>query len=536
MSLSKSSIFEHAQAIIKCDHCGGVDDVEHYCLVCGETICPTCKAIHNKARATREHQVVLREERLTKDQGSTFCKKHPDQTTSLHCDTCKVPVCTKCIAETHNGHKFSDISQILQKFKPEIEDSKAKMETRMKEVNALIQKGEQSWIDYETSIKSIEANISHDAVSLRSLADEFEEKRKDELKSIIHRDRTTWESEKNRLAEEKNKISICLARHDNCLCSTTATGMAELLEESKVLRSKLLDPIEVVPPSYQSHDNASIESIGEIIRSNLEVCTTEIISSFASRLKGRPSICYAGNGKVLIGTNKSNDIHTIDSKGKIVHKRTKVLNNKCHSLAVASSGDILVSPLEGDMINILRGQNNLKTLFETSPYTTLFVTIIETQEILVCLRKYADDRYEGRVILCDSQGGNQRHIGSDDLYESPIQAVALQDGGFCVSDYEKERLVVLKSDGNVRHIIQNPLGRERFYPEGICTDKAGNILATDQYNDCVYMIGKDMSIRELVDEAEGIKDPRCMCVDCDNYLWIAQENGKIKVIKYLEEK
>ncbi|KAK3093270.1 hypothetical protein FSP39_013482 [Pinctada imbricata] len=163
MSLSKSANFEHAQATIPCDHCGRVNDVKHYCLICEESMCPTCKAIHNKARATRDHQVVLREERHTKDQGSTFCKKHPDQKTSLHCDTCNVSVCTKCIAETHNGHKFSDISKMIQNFKREIEDSKTKMETRMKEVTALIQKGEQNWKDYEDTIMSIETNISHDA-------------------------------------------------------------------------------------------------------------------------------------------------------------------------------------------------------------------------------------------------------------------------------------------------------------------------------------------------------------------------------------
>ncbi|KAK3093211.1 hypothetical protein FSP39_012671 [Pinctada imbricata] len=137
--------------------------------------------------------------------------------------------------------------------------------------------------------------------------------------------------------------------------------------------------------------------------------------------------------------------------------------------------------------------------------------------------------------MCDSKGGNQRHIGSDDLYEQPIQAVVLQDGGFCISDHGKERLVVLNTDGNVRQIIQNPLGWYGFWPWGICTDKAGNILASDRRNDCVYVIGRDMSVRELVGRKEGIGKPMCLCVDDDDNLWIAQENGEIKVFKYLEE-
>ncbi|KAK3092792.1 hypothetical protein FSP39_007276 [Pinctada imbricata] len=544
MSLTKSANFEHAQSTIQCDHCGGVDDVNHHCLICEETMCPACKAIHNKARATRDHQVVLREERLTKNRSSTFCKKHPDQKTSLYCDTCNIPVCTKCIAETHYGHKFSDISKILQSFKREIEDSKRKMKTRMKEVNALIQNGVQSWKDYENKVKSIESSISHDTAVLYSLVDKMAQEREDQLNSIKHQDRKTWETAKGRLDEEKTKISTSLVQHDKYLSSTTTTtGMAELLEESKVLRSKLLDPIKIVPPSYQTPSHTSVEGIGEIIKQSkvptkvhnnkLKVCRPEVISSFNSTLKGYPFICYAGNDQILMGTAESNDIHTVNSKGKIVHKRENVLRHKCYSLALTISQDILVSPQEGNHVDILRRQNKLTTFLDTSPYETRFITLTEKQEILVCLKK--DIYSNGRVILCDRKGGNQRHIGSDDLYESPIQAVQLQDGGFCISDYGKERLVLLNSDCNIRHIIQNPLGRKRFWPRGICTDKAGNILATDGWNTCVYVIGKDMSVRELVGKTEGITLPRCLCVDDDNNLWVAQKNCEIKAFKYLKE-
>ncbi|KAK3093621.1 hypothetical protein FSP39_018233 [Pinctada imbricata] len=546
MSLSKSANFEHAQATIQCDHCGGVDDVKHYCLICEETMCPTCKAIHNKGRATRDHQVVLRQERDTQEQTSTFCPKHQNQITSSHCYTCNVPVCTKCIAETiHNGHKFSDVSKILENLKQELRDSKKKMETRLKEVNDMIQKGDKNWREYENKAKGIESSISHDAVSLRSLVDKMEVNRKEELKSIKCQDSKTWEAVKSLLDEEKIMISRNLAKHDKCLSSTTISGMAELLNESKEQRSKLLNPIEVVSLSYQLPSNTSIEGIGEICRTsevqpmihgrNLHIGRAVVMSSFSFTL-GIPSICNAGNGNVLIGYRESNDIVTVNTKeGKIVHKRKNVLRNKCLSLAVTASEDILVSPIKGHCMFVLNGPNKLSTLFDTTPYETLFISVTETQEQLICLRKSVNGRYKGRVILCDGEGSNQKHIGSDDFYESPVQAVALQDGGFCISDLGKQQLMVLNTDGNIRHTIQNPLGRERFWPRGICTDKFGNILATDLLNHCVYFIEKDMSVRELVGVREGIRKPRCMCIDDDNYLWLAQYNGDIKVIKYLEE-
>ncbi|KAK3093239.1 hypothetical protein FSP39_013089 [Pinctada imbricata] len=244
MALSKADNFEQAQAAIKCDLCGGEDGVKHYCLICEETMCPTCKAIHNKARATRDHKVVLREERHTKDQGSTFCKKHPDQKTSLYCDTCTIPVCSKCVSGAHYGHKFSDFSLVLENFKREIKDSKKKLETKMEEADALIQTGNQSWKDYENIVEKIRSSICQ---NYKSLLD----KRENELTRISHQDKTAWNTAKDQLDEEKTKISRCLAQHEKCLSSTTITGMVELLKESEVLRRKILDPVEIVPPSYQ---------------------------------------------------------------------------------------------------------------------------------------------------------------------------------------------------------------------------------------------------------------------------------------------
>ena len=163
----------------KCQACGRSDSgkVVAFCINCDEFLCKFCADLHGSRPTTREHTVVTAGQRLNKaDESGTLVKlhQHPVACPRLHhegcnfefyCRRCKVLICRHCKDTDHLDHvvechlvgkaKEEEIESLkegclretqeavrsLDGAIDDCEEMKKKIETKKKEVDAVIKDG-----------------------------------------------------------------------------------------------------------------------------------------------------------------------------------------------------------------------------------------------------------------------------------------------------------------------------------------------------------------------------------------------------------
>lgn len=84
---------------------------QFFCRTCDGNMCIDCKNDHKKKKMFLRHDVVkMTLTRKLELDGFGYCNVHPENKYELSCQSCEIPVCTKCISGKHNGHNMKDIS------------------------------------------------------------------------------------------------------------------------------------------------------------------------------------------------------------------------------------------------------------------------------------------------------------------------------------------------------------------------------------------------------------------------------------------
>lgn len=83
---------DQMQSVVTCDTCD--ETAEHLCITCQDRLCPRCKEVHSRSKASFDHEVVLlssssisqaHEERFSSQQ---VCSKHAGYRISICCGDC----------------------------------------------------------------------------------------------------------------------------------------------------------------------------------------------------------------------------------------------------------------------------------------------------------------------------------------------------------------------------------------------------------------------------------------------------------------
>ena len=93
--------------------------VTSFCVICAEFYCETCASYHKNFAATRTHKLRPAAEvderaleTALKQASIPHCDQHSDMKLDLYCDTCQVPVCTRCCLLTHQQHRYRELATV----------------------------------------------------------------------------------------------------------------------------------------------------------------------------------------------------------------------------------------------------------------------------------------------------------------------------------------------------------------------------------------------------------------------------------------
>ena len=116
-----------------CEACGGDDESEPgvqnvalvYCVECQMKLCQNCERVHKRLRSSRLHKLIgigdkVDAEKLYQSLPPTFCDQHHDEKLKLYCFDCKAAMCMMCYIKSHNGHKCSDVNEVVDEFRKQM--------------------------------------------------------------------------------------------------------------------------------------------------------------------------------------------------------------------------------------------------------------------------------------------------------------------------------------------------------------------------------------------------------------------------------
>ena len=536
MSLSKSANFDQAQSVIPCDVCEA-ESGDHYCTVCRQTLCDGCKKYHKKVAATKDHDVLPRVQMASAVE-STTCSRHPNQTVSLQCESCQILVCIKCVAGEHRRHPMVELSKIYQDEKEKVEKDIREIEQRtiprlIKAIENIKPKRE----EYKKTIAGIRTEMDNETKEIKSRLDKIHAERLKKLAEVEATGMKQFDQSQQELEERKRSYTDDVA---TCKAKITSDNQVQFVSYARTRGTNVhfhkYPALKFSRPPVQTvkTDKKDIsEFLAKLNITTTPSCTItyrqivdpQIVSTFKSKSKGWPSICLTEDGKAWVGGDESKELRLVDRNGKIASTRKS--KNRPRSLAMMPSGDIILCPISDNSKAVmkLRADGTECPLLDVSPSYSEGVSLTEVGDILVCTT-------DGRVMRINGDGGNVHQIYDGKKNYSAIHAIELPDSNICISDVAHNALVIIDKNGKILRQINKPLGVQDFSPCGLACDNIGNILSADK-NGCLYIISQKGEIRELVGKSHGIKEAMWLGLDSEDSLWVAQNDGYIKVVKYL---
>lgn len=192
----------------KCGLCN-TNNGMNFCYECEAAMCGPCRTTHDKIPATKYHSItdLKRIDRLSFSSIS-ICSTHK-QEFSLYCTTCKILICSKCVAIKHNGHDFSEIETIVNDVRSSVKRQIAEMKVKLQSLTSAIDE-----------IRSVALkSVGEDAQHLRSKIDSAVM----DVQSVIEQKKAIQISEINDFEKfEKQEMQNTVESKERVLASSTA--------------------------------------------------------------------------------------------------------------------------------------------------------------------------------------------------------------------------------------------------------------------------------------------------------------------------
>ncbi|XP_034306134.2 E3 ubiquitin-protein ligase TRIM71-like [Magallana gigas] len=580
MALPESQIPPDAQHYLVC----GTEDCEKncqfYCNDCHQPMCEQCRDEHQKNKKTKNHEVVPYKQRK-RPLPVEKCKIHPTRNIELLCEECQIPICPKCATtKEHRGHVFTDlemvfaekcslfhveITKIRSYFEPTSQDLKKEIAGDVTEIKKIME-GVRTAIKTEAeAVKKLVDTVTSDKIKQ---CDKTEQ-------SLLQ----TFNGQNQKIDDYINYLNDLVKTFYGYLSPSNIEQLTFALKSENLVIRPIPETSKPVPPvftagQYSKEDVAKL--LGRITLPNtkpenrkikpMETASTQMKPTGKQRKQDReksdvkqtlslsssvtkvreytvPGVRYVfhislgKSGRLWVSYSSGNLVQT-DLQGNQLQKiQTSGGSEGYHT--VTQDGDLVYTDRGHKIINRITLDNTITEFIKTGAWKPISIHSSHINgDILVGMWKDG----EGKVTRYNKTRTEIQNIQKDnkgqELYSKPHHITENINGDVCVSDIDKHAVVVVDKSGQHRfsYTGQGP----GLYPYGICTDVLGHILVCDtsifHNNDAVHLLDQDgQFLSLLLTPQQGVQlNPRSVCVDDENNLWVGQGTNTVTVYKYLQ--
>ncbi|XP_061166952.1 tripartite motif-containing protein 2-like [Saccostrea echinata] len=146
---------------------------------------------------------------------------------------------------------------------------------------------------------------------------------------------------------------------------------------------------------------------------------------------------------------------------------------------------------------------------------------------------------EVRVTRFDETGRKalqniDRDFNGEDLFQLPHYLTENFNGDVCVSDYDKNAVIIVDRKGDLRSTYKGHRSYSDFRPYGIFADSDGHILVCDMENDSVHCLDQEgQFLCFVLTPGHGISGPSGLGIDNQSVLYLTQYNtNKVKMYRF----
>eukprot|EP00105_Crassostrea_gigas_P046586 XP_019930734.1 PREDICTED: uncharacterized protein LOC105348054 [Crassostrea gigas] len=575
MALSESQIPPDAQHYLVCGTEDCKKNCQFYCNNCNQQMCEQCREEHQKNRITKNHEVVPYKQRK-RQLPMEKCKIHPTRQIEFLCEECQIPICSKCTAtKEHRGHIFTDleivfaekcsfcreeIAKIRNYFEPTSQDLKNEIAEDVTKIKKIMEGIRTTMKAEAQSVKKLVDTVTSDKI------EQVDKKEQSLLKTLNDQNQT--------IDDHINYLNDLVTTFYGYLSPSDIKNLTFALKSEKVLIKPIPETSKPDPPIFIAgqHSKEDVTKLlGRITVPNIkpenrkikpmetaslqlkpagkhrkqeieksDVKQTLSLSSSVTKVReytvqGVLSVFHISLGKSgrLWASDLNGYLVQTDLQGKKLQKiQTSGEDEGYHT--VTQDGDLIYTDKHNQVINRITQDNTITEFIKTGDWVPLSIHSSHINgDILVGMTKDG----EAKVTRYNKTGTAIQNIQRDNngqaLYSVPRYITKNINDDVCVSDYNKDAVVVVNKSG--QHRFSYTGQGSVLHPYGICTDVFGHILVCDTYGKTVHLLDQNGQFLSLLLSPQQASGQICsVCVDDEKNMWVGQLNRKVKVFKYLE--
>lgn len=521
-----------------CQLCDGSTTLRWKCIECDVLICDSCKTVHMKIKGSRTHKIIDIKNIGTQSFEADFlnleCKEHL-LNYCLFCLSCDCIVCPTCVSTGHKRHHLIEIEEAHKTTINKLKKRKSNIEKQIGDANLIIRDltelrrtesmklklREQEIHDHGEYLKArINKDISKLTTDLRQSGQSVLQTIDFDLRNIgdFETDATNMISKLEELITVKDPLNFFRRFHH---ISRSKNPSLQFFEPSKRYN---------VIPKFATGN----VSVGKLEKEKpvwlySEVVDISVIKHFQTNMKAINSILPLKDDSVLLGFDKGRVVQQVRPTGEVLEVlSTGKTSVRC--LAMTRTDDILLSV----------GQNEIKkycpdtgrfdsTALNVSPLITAGVHATQDGHVLVGSLNADFPKPGDRCLIIFNEEGDredtiQYNIQGAPLFNEPDEITTTLNGNILVVDFSPERVVALKSNGDVINIYEGhpEVNKEvTFYSGSILTSPHDNVIVADIDTHTIHVLNSEgYGIAYVRINTIGIRYPFTMAFDGSKHLFI----------------
>ena len=533
-----------AQTSTVCQFCEESPEIKWKCVNCELFLCNLCcSKIHSKSKASMEHEIINLKDFGTEnfimsvrkvDLDNMECTTHTKRKCIVYCKDCHSPACSKCLTETHKMHDYnaidevySDIISTIRELIHTFESDHQSLKIETDKLQQLLADGDKNFQETREIILQTEKEMK-DAISkyTNNLLQELEAKWKP-LENVIITELSSLRMNADLLETRmKNLNQVLQSRQVEDIFSAGQT----LYESLPNYSIKKIKPYKArfIPSSL--HVKIGSQMLGDLYT----VPEFEIVDTYQSTYKSVTNILFSSDKTALIGSFNCKILQKVkfENHNMKIKKEVKIT---MYDMAKTMGGKILISAKESDL-KIYIKEGKLVTFISFAPLKTLGVHITKDNNIIVGLVEYlsfpATTDSIRKLLVINSDGDVQHTIENDRdrqrLLSYPHRIKTLRDKIVVIDviNDEFEGRVVMLDHGGQLHWTYNGCktinsDQVKFYPGDVAVTSTDMILVTDCENHFIHVLnstGDAILYKEI--KSLGIELPLSLSIDPNDVLWI----------------